>query len=207
MSHTANMDNFNVFIDGKIVYESYSAKYVGITLQSNLSWDSHINDLKMKLAPAVGILYKLKNKLNSKLTIYKSVIETRLNCLYIPYAHKKNKTSLKSLEMLQNRALKIVYKLPLMYRIYSLYKDVSKTILPIYGLYKYQALMYVFKFINQIDNHTITFSQNQLHFNTRNRDFLEFVDSDSKLHNKELIILAVLNLIICLVKLFKISCK
>ena len=32
--------------------------------------------------------------------------------------------------------------------------------------------MFIFKCINGIGNHTITFSENQLHFNTRNRDFL-----------------------------------
>ena len=32
-------------MDAKIVHESDSAKYLGITLHSNLSWDSHINDL------------------------------------------------------------------------------------------------------------------------------------------------------------------
>ena len=95
----------------------------------------------------------------------------RLNYLAIVYAHNKNNTSLKSLQILQNKALKIVYKLPLMYSTIALYKDVSKTILPIYDLHGYQVLMFVFKYINRIGNHTITFSQNQLHFNTRKRNF------------------------------------
>ena len=58
-----------------------------------------------------------------------------------------------------------------MYPINSLYKDFSKTILPIYGTHEYQVFKLVFKGINQIANHA-TFSQNQLHVNTRNRDFL-----------------------------------
>ena len=32
-----HMDSFNVFRDGKIIHGSYSAKYLDITLQSNLS--------------------------------------------------------------------------------------------------------------------------------------------------------------------------
>ena len=89
--HTANMDSFNGFIDSKnakIVQESYSAKYLGINLQTNLFWDSHVNDLKMKIAPAIGIIYEIKTKLdiNSKFMIYRSLIESRLNYLAIVYA-------------------------------------------------------------------------------------------------------------------------
>ena len=42
----------------------------------------------MNIAPAIGILYKLKNKLdtNSKLMIYTSLIEPHLNYLAIVYA-------------------------------------------------------------------------------------------------------------------------
>ena len=128
----------------------------------------------MKIAPAIEVLYKHKNKLdiNSKLLIYRSLIELRLNYLAIVYAHNKNKTSLKSLQIFQNKALKIVYKLPRMYSTILLHKNVSKIILPNYGLHEYQVLMFVFKCINRIGNHTITFSQIQLHFNTRNRDFI-----------------------------------
>ena len=103
--------------------------------------------------------------------MYRSLIESCLNYLVIVYAHNKNNTLLKSLQILQNKALKILYKLPLIYSTASLFKDVNKTILPIYSLHEYQVLMLVFKCRNRIDNHTITFSHNQLHFNTRNRDF------------------------------------
>ena len=76
----------------------------------------------MKIAHAIEILYKLKNKLdiNSKLMIYRSLIESRLNYLAIIYAHTKNNN------------------------------DSSKTILPIYGSHKYQVLIFVFKCINRI---------------------------------------------------------
>ena len=56
--------------------------------------DAHINDLKIKIAHAIEILYKHKNKLdiNSKLMIYRSLIESRLNYLVIVYDDNKNNT-------------------------------------------------------------------------------------------------------------------
>ena len=67
----------------------------------------------MKSVPVIGILYKLKNKLdiNSKLMIYRSLIESRLKYLAIVYAHNKYNTSLKFLQILQNKTLKNVHQL------------------------------------------------------------------------------------------------
>lgn len=167
-------NNFNVFIDGKAIYETHSIKYLGITLQSSLSWDMHMHDLKNKIAPAVGILYKLKNKLDikSKTMIFQSLIQSHLNYLAIIYAHNKHNNSLKSLQCMQNKALKIIFRLPILFPTITLYKDISKTILPIYGLYEYQVLMFVFKCIHNIGHQSITFSQHQFNVNTRNRSHL-----------------------------------
>lgn len=164
-------NNFNVYVDGNIVHETHSIKYLGIILQSNLSWDLHISNVKRKIAPAIGILYKFKNKLGkrSKLMIYQSLIQSHLNYLAIIYAYNKNNVLLKSLQCMQNKALKIIYNLPLLYSTISLYKEICKTILPIYGLHEFQVLMFVFKCINNIGYHTIPFTQNQINFNTRNR--------------------------------------
>ena len=115
----------------------------------------------MKINPAISILYKVKNKLDidSKLMMYRSLIESRLNNLAIVHAHNKNNTSLKSIEILQIKALVIVYKLTLMYSTISLYKDDSKTILLIYDSHEYKVLMFVFKCTKRIGNHAISFSQ------------------------------------------------
>ncbi|XP_075164613.1 uncharacterized protein LOC142237137 [Haematobia irritans] len=134
----------------------------------------HIKDLKKKIAPAVGILYKFKNKLSMKvkLMIYQALIHSHLNYLAIVYAFNKNCAAMRSLQRMQNKALKILYGLPLTYPTISLYNDVSKTILPIYGLYECQALIFVYRNIHNIGHQTIVFSQNQLEFNTRNQSNL-----------------------------------
>lgn len=61
-----------------------------------------------------------------------------------------------------------MFNLPLCYPTLSLYRDVSVTVLPVYGLYKLQLFLYVFKSIHNIGYHTILFTRNQTAFNTRN---------------------------------------
>lgn len=162
-------NNFSVFVDGKEVCEVDSVKYLGITLQNNLSWNKHIQFLKTKSAQAVGLLYKFKNKFdkNTKYLIYNGLIQSHFNYLAILYGYKKS-SELSSLQRMQNKALKVTSNLPITHPTISIYRDVFKTTLPIHGIYRMQLLMYVFKCIHNIGHHTIRFQTNQHYFNTRN---------------------------------------
>ena len=91
--HVVRMNNnFSVHVDGTSNSETHSVKYIGITLQSNLSWDLHINEVKNKIAPAIYILYGFKNKLSvkGKLMIYNGLIHPHLNYLACMYAYNRN---------------------------------------------------------------------------------------------------------------------
>ena len=50
----------NIRINGELVPEKESAKYLGIILDNRLSWESHIKQAKMKLQRGLGIMRKLK---------------------------------------------------------------------------------------------------------------------------------------------------
>lgn len=172
---SANVNHdFGVYMDGKYIEETHSVKYLGIILQSNLSWDLHIDELKRKTAPAVGVLYKLRRRLNEKAKgmIFQSLIQSHINYLAITYAYKRNNSSLKSLQRVQSKALKIVYDLPITFPTNLLYTIVARNILPVYGIHEYQVLMFVYKCIHNIGHHTIPFAQNQANFNTRNQSDL-----------------------------------
>lgn len=161
--------DFSIFVDGREICETLNTKYLGVILQSNLSWEMHIKQLKSKIVSATGLLYKFKNKFTTetKMIIYQALAHSHLNYLPIIYAYKKS-NELKSLQRAQNKALKTVFNLPITFSTLNLYKDVSKTVLPVFGLYKMKLLLYVFKSINGIGYHTISFSRNQFAFNTRN---------------------------------------
>lgn len=170
--HSANINHdFQLTIDTKTIDESHSVKYLGITLQSNMSWNMHIEEVKKKIAPAIGILYKLKWKLDesTKTMIFHSLIHSHIKYLAIAYAYNKNNNCFKSLQHFQNKALKIVFNLPATFSTNLLYTTVAKNILPIYGVFEYQALIFVYKCLHKIGHHTIDFNRNQRMFNTRNQ--------------------------------------
>lgn len=160
--------NFSVFVDGSEVTEVHTVKYLGIHLQSNLAWSDHIQYIKGKTAQAVGILYKFKNKFdrNTKFLLYNALIQSHFNYLAILYGYKKS-TEFKSLQRIQNKALKLVSNLPVRHPTISLYRDIFQTVLPIYGTYKMQLLLYVFKCVHNIGHHTILFRTNQYSISTR----------------------------------------
>ena len=99
------------------------------------------------------------------------MIQSHLNYLITWYGYK-NTTELKSLQVLQNKSLKLIHNLPLLYPTLTLYQDVCKPIMPICAQYKYKLLIFMFKSINRIGYHTIDFVQNQRIFNTRSQSNL-----------------------------------
>lgn len=169
-------NHFSINVDGVVVTEVSEVKYLGVTMQKNLCWDAHINSLRNKIAPAIGILHKMKYilDLKAKLLIYHSLIESHLKYLVIIYGCKNN-AKVKSLQCMQNKALKTVFNLPHRYSTISLYTDICDSILPIHALYFYQMMLYVYKSRNNIGYHTICFHQNQSVFNTRNRQNVRVV--------------------------------
>lgn len=163
-------NSFAIQVGENLILETDRVKYLGIILQSNMAWNLHINEVKSRIAPAVGVLFKMKNKLNlkTKLMIYQSLIQSHINYMAIIYGFR-NTSELKSLQVMQNRALKTIYNLPLRYPTLLLYRDICKNIMPFCGRYKYQLLIYMFKSIRNIGYRSVTFSQNQTLFNTRNQ--------------------------------------
>lgn len=162
-------NDFTFFVNGELVKEEHEIQYLGIKLRSNLKWDEHIRYIKGKISSSIGLLFKLRKKLNTetKLMLYQTLIHSHLEFMAIIYAHRES-NELKSLQSIQNRALKCVFNLNNRHRTISLYKNYAKNILPIRGLYKRQLLFYVYKSLKNIGNRSIQFNWNTNAFNTRN---------------------------------------
>lgn len=164
---------FHIQIGDLKIVECQMLKYLGIHMQNNLAWNVHMDELRKKVAPAIGILHKFRNTFNvkTKLLLYNSLIQSHFNYLAMIYAHKNN-IYLKSLQRTQNKALKIVFNLSRFYPTTELYKHIAKNILPIHGTYELQVLTYMFKVIHDIGHRSIQFEINQTLVNTRNNSVL-----------------------------------
>ena len=55
-----------LFINNQSLTEEHSNRYLGIYIDSNLNWKSHINYIAKKVKRSIGTLSKLRYYLNSK---------------------------------------------------------------------------------------------------------------------------------------------
>ena len=56
-----SLDNrITLELDQKTIFESTNIKYLGLLLDSRLTWKFHIDELSKKLSCAIGLLYKIR---------------------------------------------------------------------------------------------------------------------------------------------------
>ena len=80
-SHNAPIHD-PILIDGSPLSFKDSTKFLGVTIDSHLSWDNHIhNIIRNSVSRATGILYKLRYLLDDKtlFMLYNALILPHLN--------------------------------------------------------------------------------------------------------------------------------
>ena len=60
-ARSKRLDRVTLKINRCTIFESSKIKYLGVILDSNLSWKHHIFELKKKLSRGIGMIYKLRN--------------------------------------------------------------------------------------------------------------------------------------------------
>ena len=94
-------------INGKLIERVAQLNFLGLILESNMSWNFHINHISLKILKAIGILYRLK-------TIYPQlVLRTLYNTLILPYnycilAWGATISEGNPLHLLQKKALRLI---------------------------------------------------------------------------------------------------
>jgi hypothetical protein len=93
------------------VQQTDTVKFLGVHIQSDLSWEKHCNEKANKMSESLAVLSKLKNVLPKKvmITIYHSLIETHLNYGILAWGNATKK-SLKRLSVIQKRAIRMICK-------------------------------------------------------------------------------------------------
>lgn len=99
-----------ITIGNNAIDRVHEFKYLGIILDSKLTFDSHIRMIKQKSLHKLHILKKIRWTLTTRdaLTLYKGSILPYLDIGNLFYC-ASNKSSLNSLQVIQNRALKVIY--------------------------------------------------------------------------------------------------
>ena len=85
-------------------------RYVGITIDNNLSWKHHIDHVAVEVSQTVGLICKLHHFLprHTLLTIYQSLVAPYLTYGLMAWG-QAYKSYLEKLLKLQKRALRFIY--------------------------------------------------------------------------------------------------
>ena len=144
-SKDVNHINHNICINGDPIVEKKSTKFLGITIDANLSWNDHVLNVHNSVSRGIGILYRLRNLISQKsLTIL-------YNALVLPYITYCNivwgncgSTKTNSILLLQKRALRLITN--------SQYRSPSDPLfaqikaLKIHDIHTFQSAIFMYKY-------------------------------------------------------------
>ena len=152
-------------------------------MDSKLSWEKHIKEVKTKISKVIGILIKARRffKISTLVTIYYSLVYSHL--IYcIELWGKANKTILDPLNKIQKKTIRIITSTSPRSSSLPLFKRLN--ILPLNKIYEYHVAIFMFKFQKGLLPSALKemFTQtNNVHtYFTRNRNNLY-----SQMFNKE----------------------
>ena len=137
--------SLNIRLNRNSLEKSNVAKFLGIDIDSNLCWKSHISKVQHKIARVIGILYKIRYKINTETTllIYNALIMPHLNYCNMSWS-STYKTNLNGIFSLQKRALKLCSDIAMVNK--NLF--VANNQLDIYKLNDYHTSVFMYKYIN-----------------------------------------------------------
>ena len=109
-NHQKNVSLFKELtleLNGESIKRSDTFNFLGIVLNEQLTWNSHITHLSSKIHPVVGLLHRLKYQLPTKILkmIYNSLILSRLHYANILWGGRPG-----SLIKLNKKALRAIGK-------------------------------------------------------------------------------------------------
>ena len=165
-----NIDTLH--INDELIKRSNSIKFLGVYIDEEMKWKSHVNNVLNKISKNIGVINRLKEFIpkNILLSLYNTLVLPHLNYCSIIWG-SCSKYLLDRILKLQKRVVRIITNSSFLAHTKPLF--ISLNILPIYDLYKYNLGIFMFSFYKNLlpqsfDN---LFSQNiQVHnYNTRNK--------------------------------------
>ena len=115
-SNFSNHQNLDIYINYHRIKRSCTVKYLGIMLDENLKWESHINFVCKKISRDIGIMGRARPHLSSKqlLLLYNSFILPHLNYCAMIWG-SAYQTRLQRILVLQKRAVRIIACKPFLF--------------------------------------------------------------------------------------------
>ena len=135
-----------ITLHGNKIEQISHTKFLGVYIDEHLTWDEHIKQISSKVSKSIGILWKLKPFLTSKLLL------VVYNTLVLPYLSYCNliwssacDTRIGKLFVLQKRAVRIIDKAEYLAHTEPIFKKLN--LLTVQDLGKQQVATFVYRFL------------------------------------------------------------
>jgi len=145
-----DLQNLQLKINGKPISNVDDCKYLGILIDSKLTWQDHIDGVYKKIIKFTSIFYKIRQYVNAKVLkmLYFAFVYPHL--LYgIEIYGNTYKSHITKLEILNNKILRILQNKSIRTPVIELYK--SYDTLSLSQLHDYQILLFVHKLLHHAD--------------------------------------------------------
>ena len=125
-----------------------SVKYLGMHIDEKLKWDEHVNNLCSTLSRNFPMFYSIRNHLtnNLKKQLYFSMVYSRIIYGIVLYGVCRS-SLLNKVQVLQNKLIKVLYKLPYRTDTDALHSNLD--ILKVKDICKYQIQKFVYESVNK----------------------------------------------------------
>jgi hypothetical protein len=146
------------YLRSKDLIMTDSLIYLGVPIDPALNFSNYNEQIRSKLSQTTGAISILRNRLSTDLLLNFFYAQFQSHLSYCAFLLLRSTSqSLKSLQVLQNRCLKMIFGLPMDYSTSDLFKKVTNRVLPIMGLLFYSCLVSVKKSLLAVDDTLVKF--------------------------------------------------
>jgi len=168
----------NISLYGTLINQVMDIKFLGIIIAHSLKWNLHISAVCSKMAKNIGILSKVRYflPLDLRRQLYQTLVEPYMSYCCMIWAADRKTTCLNKVHKMQKRYCRLITFSHFQAHSNPLFKDLK--LLTIYGMYKYQVSIYMYKHLhNMLPVSSFLFHANQeIHSHQTRQSF--------KLHNE-----------------------
>lgn len=159
-----------VNLNGKNIETVTSFKYLGVYLDSHLTWNVHIDFVAEKIRPIISIMFRAKTLMpcDVRKLIYFSMIHPHLSYIVELWGAAAT-IHWKRIQIMQNLALRNLLNLPPLTPRVELYTRPDLNILPVKGIYELSVALLVYRRMRNLTSGRIMFERSDHSYESRNR--------------------------------------
>ena len=100
--------DLKIKLSGKRLYPAEGVKYLGVKINTKLSWQNHVHDLSVKLNRANSLLFKMRKYVSCKIlrSIYFTIFDSYLSQCCLVW--DQNRSTIQRVVILQKKAIRII---------------------------------------------------------------------------------------------------